>query len=62
MEPQEYSRNIIGKHLPRSLYILFYSYYILGVPCSGFRLESFYGTARGLILRGQATGPRLGLR
>ena len=47
-EPQEYSRSILGIYLPGS-YILLNSYYILGVPCLGFPLESLY--IRGLGFR-----------
>ena len=37
-EPQEHSRKKRGEYLPRSLY---YSYYILGIPCLAFPLEAF---------------------
>ena len=40
-EPQESSRNVIGIYLP-SIFLLLYSYYILGVLYLGLPLEPFY--------------------
>ena len=40
-EPQEYSRNMVGYGDPVGMFLL-YSYYILGVPCLGFPVQSLY--------------------